>query len=118
MTAEAEKRRVSAQQLELHIRAVRSLYEISHNSLRGTNSLFRTPGASEQLLSMSSTPVPCHQLLCLVTSSSAMSSARPHHLLPRHPPACAAQGSSSGCPTQCMQTGMAAGIHGLLPREQ
>lgn len=60
-------------------------------------------------------PEPCHQLLCLVTSSSAMSSAHPHHWLARHPPACAAQGFSSGCPTQCMQTGMAAGIHRSAP---
>lgn len=70
MTAEAEKRRVSTQQSELCIRAVRSLYEISHNSLRGTNWLFRTPGASKHLLchvtnscAMSPAPLQCHQLI-------------------------------------------------------
>lgn len=45
-----------------------------------------------------------------------MSSAHPHHQLARHPLACAAQGFSSGGPTQSKQTGMAAGIHRPAPK--
>lgn len=103
MTGEAERGRVSTQQWQLCIRAVHDSVRSLSISVRGANSLLSTPGASQQLL--------CH-----VISSCAMSSAHPHHQLARHPPACAAQGSSSGCPTQCKQTGMAAGIHRSAPK--
>lgn len=103
MTGETEKRCVSTQQSELCIRAVHHCMRSLSNSLRGTNLLFRTLGASEQLL--------CH-----VINSCAMSSACPRHRLARPvtPSLC-----SSGFQLWVslpVQTGMAAGIHRSAPQ--
>lgn len=64
MTGEAEKRRVSTQQSELDIRGCVSLYEISQQ-LTERNKL-----AVQDPRSQPAAPVPRHQLLCDVVSSS------------------------------------------------